>query len=167
MGFAQWFWRLFLVFAGLIVAHVLVVTWLVSRHTSAVVSTGEIWLSAAATIAVGGVAMWYCVRQIIEPLTRLSRHVRSGSTSGPIQPGLVDDRDEVGLLTGAFDQMQRDLESRLDQIQDNSQRLAAVLSSMAEGVIAVGPDKTILLANEAGRRLLDFATPNPLGRPLL
>ena len=29
MGFAQWFWRLFLVFAGLIVAHVLVVTLLV------------------------------------------------------------------------------------------------------------------------------------------
>ena len=39
-----------------------------------------------------------------------------------------------------------------------------MLSSMAEGVLAVGPDKTILLANEAGRQLLDFATPNPLGR---
>jgi hypothetical protein len=31
MGFAQWFWRLFLVFAGLIVAHVLVVTLLVHQ----------------------------------------------------------------------------------------------------------------------------------------
>ena len=38
---------------------------------------------------------------------------------------------------------------------------------MAEGVLAVGPDKTILLANEAGRQLLDFATPNPIGRSLL
>jgi two-component system phosphate regulon sensor histidine kinase PhoR len=52
-------------------------------------------------------------------------------------------------------------------MQDNSERLATVLSSMAEGVLAVGPDKTILLANEAARKLLDFATPNPLGRSLL
>jgi two-component system, OmpR family, phosphate regulon sensor histidine kinase PhoR len=167
MGFAQWFWRLFLVFAGLIAAHVLVVTLLVSRQSGAVAAAGTIWLSAAVTIAVGGVAIWYCVRQIIEPLTELSRHVRSSSTSGANQRGLLDQRDEVGLLTGAFDQMERDLERRLNQIQDNSERLATVLSSMAEGVLAVGPDKTILLANEAGRQLLDFATPNPLGRPLL
>ena len=38
---------------------------------------------------------------------------------------------------------------------------------MAEGVLAVGPDKTILLANDAGRQLLDFATPSPVGRSLL
>ena len=30
MGFAQWFWRLFLVFSGIIVAHVLIVSLLVS-----------------------------------------------------------------------------------------------------------------------------------------
>jgi two-component system phosphate regulon sensor histidine kinase PhoR len=38
---------------------------------------------------------------------------------------------------------------------------------MVEGVLAVGPDRTILLANDAGRQLLDFATPEPLGRSLL
>ena len=38
---------------------------------------------------------------------------------------------------------------------------------MAEGVLAVGPDKTILLANDAGRQLLDFAMLDPVGRPLL
>jgi two-component system phosphate regulon sensor histidine kinase PhoR len=83
------------------------------------------------------------------------------------QPGPLDQRDEVGVLTGAFDQMQRDLARRLDQIQDNNERLQTVLSSMTEGVLAVGPDNTILLANEAGRQLLSFATPNPIGRSLL
>jgi two-component system phosphate regulon sensor histidine kinase PhoR len=170
MGFAQWFWRLFLVFAGLIVAHVLVVTLLLAGHTQSAATafpTLELWLSAAVAITVGAIAMWYCVRRIVEPLTELSRHVRSRAGGGTNQPGLVDGHDEVGLLTGAFDQMQRDLARRLDQIQDNSERLATVLSSMAEGVLAVGPDKSILLANEAGRQLLDFATPNPLGRSLL
>jgi two-component system phosphate regulon sensor histidine kinase PhoR len=170
MGFAQWFWRLFLIFSGLIVAHVFVVTLLVAGRTQSaepLLPTLELWLSAAVTIVIGAVAMWYCVRRIIEPLTELSRHVRSASNNGTTQPALLDQRDEVGVLTGAFDQMQRDLARRLDQIQDHSERLATVLSSMTEGVLAVGPDKTILLANEAGRQLLDFATPNPIGRPLL
>jgi len=166
MGFAQWFWRLFLVFAGLIVAHVLVVTWLVTGQ-SQTISIGPLWLSAGVAITLGAIAVWYCVRRIIEPLTELSRHVRSASQGGAESPVPLDHADEVGVLTGAFDQMQRDLAQRLDQIQDNNQRLQTVLSSMTDGVLAVGPDKTILLANEAARQLLDFAMPNPLGRSLL
>ena len=123
MGFAQWFWRLFLVFAGLIVAHVLCVTWLViSTDRATAERHGEIWLSAAVTIAVGAAAIWYSARRIIQPLAALSRQVRSrpdGNASG----GLLSPADEVGVLTGAFDQMQRDLAHRRDQIQDHSERL--------------------------------------------
>jgi two-component system phosphate regulon sensor histidine kinase PhoR len=75
--------------------------------------------------------------------------------------------DELGILAGAFSQMQLDLAGRLDQIQHHSQRLQTVLGTMAEGVLAVGPDKTILLANDAARQLLDFAIEQPTGRPLL
>jgi len=169
MGFAQWFWRLFLVFAGLIITHVLVVTLLVMPHG---VGQGQpfphaaVWLTAGLVLAAGMAATWICVRQIVAPLSELTRSVRAASTTDS-GPHLVATRDEVGVLTGAFDQMQRDLARRLEQIQQNNQRLEAVLSSMAEGVLAIGPDRTILLANEAGRRLLDFATPNPIGRPLL
>jgi two-component system phosphate regulon sensor histidine kinase PhoR len=63
--------------------------------------------------------------------------------------------------------MQRDRVSRLDQIQRYNERLETILGSMTDGVLAVSPDRTILMANEAGRRLLDFATPEPVGRPLL
>jgi two-component system phosphate regulon sensor histidine kinase PhoR len=172
MGFAQWFWRLFLVFAGLIAAHVLLVTLLITAQSGsgAPITTlaAQLWIAAAVVIALGAAAVWYCVRRIVEPLAELSRQVRSSAAAGGgNQPGIFEDRDEVGLLTGAFDQMQRDLARRHDQIQDHSERLAAVLSSMAEGVLAVGPDKAILLANEAARQLLDFATPRPLGRALL
>src|SRR5688572_4592906 len=153
MGFAQWFWRLFLVFAGLIAAHALAATLLISANPGSP-PTASLWLLAAVTIAAGAGAVWFCVRQIVEPLTELSRHVRSVSVSDASPPAALDQGDEVGVLTGAFDQMQRDLARRLDQIQDNSQRLQAVLSSMAEGVLAVAPDKSILLANEAARNLL-------------
>src|SRR5439155_17598993 len=118
-------------------------------------------------IAVAGLAIWYCVRRIVAPLAELSRHVRSASSAAGNQPAVLAGGDEVGVLTGAFDQMQRDLARRLEQIQDHSERLQTVLSSMIEGVLAVGPDRTILLANDAARELLDFATRSPLGRPPL
>jgi two-component system, OmpR family, phosphate regulon sensor histidine kinase PhoR len=167
MGFAQWFWRLFLVFSGIVAAHVLTVTLLLAGRGSGGSLIEEVWLIAAVTIAVGAVATWYSVRQIIQPLADLTRQVRSVVTSEASPPGSPTGQDEVRVLTGAFDQMQRDLARRLDQIQDNSQRLQSVLSNMAEGVLAVAPDKTILLANESARRLLDFVTARPVGRSLL
>jgi two-component system phosphate regulon sensor histidine kinase PhoR len=168
MGFAQWFWRLFLVFTGLIVAHVMLVTLLVTWNAPAADRhLGPLWLSAAGVIACGALAMWYCVRRIVEPLAELTRHVRSVSAGDNDRPIALDTRDELGVLAGAFNQMQRDLARRLDQIQQHGERLQTVLGSMAEGVLAVSPDKTILLANEAGRALLDFATPDPVGRALL
>jgi two-component system phosphate regulon sensor histidine kinase PhoR len=171
MGFAQWFWRLFLVFAGLIVAHVLLVTLLViqsgANGRGGSFPYAAVWLSAGLTLTTGAVAMWFCVQRIVAPLSELTKSVRAASVSDSGPHLAADNRDEVGVLTGAFDQMQRDLARRLDQIQQNNQRLETVLSSMAEGVLAVGPDKTILLANDAGRQLLDFATPSPVGRSLL
>lgn len=171
MGFTQWFWRLFLIFAGLVLAHVMVATLLVTRQAagggSAASLAGQLWLSGAVVIGLGAVAIWYGIHRIIAPLAELSRNVRAISTSEANQPLLLEQQDELGALTGAFEQMQRDLARRLAQIQANNERLQTVLSSMTEGVLAVSPDKTIVLANEAGRRLLDFALPDPLGRSLL
>ncbi len=170
MGFGQWFWRLFLVFTGIIVAHVLVVSLLAARHAGVSPTATpaiELWMTGAVAIVAGGVAIWYCVRRIVQPLSELSRHVQSASGQSRAVPSAQGSWDEVGALSGAFDQMQRDLATRLAQIQDNHERLQTVLSSMAEGVLAVGPDNTILLANEAAGQLLDFATPRPQGRSLL
>ena len=170
MGFSQWFWRLFLVFGGLIATHALIVTLLVSRSTSgsdAVAMSWQLWLAALGTIALGGAATWYCVRRIIAPLAQLTAHVRAVTAGNTPQPLILDSRDELGVLAVAFNRLQRDLAGRLDQIQHYSERLETILGSMVEGVLAVGPDHTILMANESGRRLLDFATPDPISRPLL
>ena len=107
------------------------------------------------------------MQRIVEPLSQLTRSVRAASVSDSGPHLAAGPHDEVGVLAGAFDQLQRDLARRLGEIQQNNQRLETVLSSMAEGVLAVSPDRTILLANEAGRQLLDFATPSPVGRSLL
>ncbi|MDX1944266.1 MAG: ATP-binding protein [Pirellulaceae bacterium] len=168
MGFAQWFWRLFLVYAGLIVAHVLLVTLVIGAGW---VGEGRravfLWISGGVAIGAGGLATWYCVRRIIEPLSELTRHVRAASAKGEDSGAAINSPDELGVLSAAFNQMQRDLARRVDELQANSERMQTILGTMAEGVLAVGPDNTILLANEAGRQLLDFAALQPVGKPLL
>lgn len=167
MGFAQWFWRLFLVFTGLIAAHVLVVTGILAfRNLPASYQHALLWTSAGLTVLFGGIATWYCVRRIMEPLTELTRHARAVSASDQQPPG-IDSPDELGVLATAFNSMQRNLALRVDEVQENNERLQTVLGTMVEGVLAVGTDRTILLANEAGRELLDFVTPKPIGRSLL
>ena len=168
MGFAQWFWRLFLVYSGLIAVHALVVTFILTFVSPAAeYRAAVLWTSAGLVIGSGGLATWICIRQIIEPLSELSRQVRTASAAGNGQPGAIDSRDELGVLATAFSTMQRNLASRVDELQENSLRLHAILGSMVEGVLAVGLDRTIHLANDAGRELLDFVTPQPIGRSLL
>ena len=166
MGFAQWFWRLFGVFAGLIVAHVLLVTGILAfRNLSAEYRNVLLWTSAGLTIGFGALATWACVRRIIEPLSELTRHARA-ATAGDGSTAALHSPDELGVLATAFNTMQRDLARRVDQIQENNEQLQTILGSMVEGVLAIGPDQTILLANDAGRELLDFVTPKPVGRSL-
>jgi two-component system phosphate regulon sensor histidine kinase PhoR len=167
MGFAQWFWRLFLVFAGLIAAHALVVTGILAfRNLSHEYRVVLLWTSAGVTTLFGAVATWACVRRIIEPLAELSRHARAVA-GGENPQANIDSPDEVGEVAAAFTAMQRNLARGVDQVHEQSQRLQTVLGAMTEGVLAVGTDGNILLANDAARELLDFVTPQPIGRGLL
>jgi two-component system phosphate regulon sensor histidine kinase PhoR len=168
MGFAQWFWRLFLVYAGLIVAHVLVVTGILAFVNLPASYRGVLlWGFAAATITLGGLATWYCVRRIVEPLTQLSEYANAISTGTHPPAGALEAADELGVLASAFSSLERDRARRLAEIEQNHQQLQTILGAMTEGVLAVGPDKSILLANDAGRQLLEFTLPKPVGRPLL
>jgi two-component system phosphate regulon sensor histidine kinase PhoR len=168
MGFAQWFWRLFLVYAGLIVAHVILVTGILAFVNLPASYRGVLlWGSAATTIGLGGLATWFCVRRIVEPLTQLSEYAKAISTGTRPPAGALESADELGVLASAFSSLERDRARRLAEIEQNHQQLQTILGAMTEGVLAVAPDKSILLANDAGRQLLEFTLPKPVGRPLL
>jgi two-component system phosphate regulon sensor histidine kinase PhoR len=171
VGFGQWFYRLFAILAGLIVVQVAVTTILLSAQAGTNPNSSlplwQLWLLGTVSIALGGVITWFAVKRMMQPLVELSQYVRAVGGTDTSPSTAIAHRDELGALAGVFDRMQRDLAERRDQMEDHAERLQTVLSSMAEGVLAVGPDKLILLANEAARQLLDFATPDSHGRSLL
>ncbi len=163
MRFSAWFWRLFLVYAGLLVVFALVIGGLALRGDS----RGAIGIFTLLWLAVGGTLTWLLVARITEPLARLSRTMQELGAGDDGKPVTPTQGSETEILSQAVGEIRRKLSQHGGQIQTNASRLQAVLETMREGVLAVGVDKSILLANDAGRELLDFATADPLGRPLL
>lgn len=106
------------------------------------------------------------VGRIMRPLTELTRVVKSLTDAGADHKASADSDDELGTLGAAFEQLHRQLAQRMLQLKENNERLANVMSNMVEGVITVGVDERIVLANEAGRRMLDIALDEVERRPL-
>jgi two-component system phosphate regulon sensor histidine kinase PhoR len=172
MTFSHWFWRLFLALAVMLAAYAAGISLLLVAQPGGLSGrlVGAVWLLGLVALAAAGGVAGYFVRQMVLPLVELAqqvRELRGEPAPKAAQGGAADQPDEWGLVAWALDQMQRDLARGLEQLQEHSQRLHAILSSMEEGVLAVAPDLTILLLNQSARRLLDVSLPQPVGRPLL
>jgi two-component system sensor histidine kinase ResE len=76
-------------------------------------------------------------------------------------------RDEVGQLSASFNTMAERLKMSLASLQDESAKLRGVLSSMAEGVVAVSADGHILLANAQTFRVLNIPQKELVGQTLV
>ncbi|WP_145094870.1 sensor histidine kinase [Anatilimnocola aggregata] len=172
MHFNTWFWRLFalqaLVCAGFAIVTLIMVSSLEQTANPGSWSLiGGLAIAALIAVAASALATWFSWKQVQRPiieLAQLARQLSGGDEQNlpPAQPG-----DELVEISGALQRIRGRLDLGKGQAQQNTERLQAVLASMIEGVLAVGPDKSILLANQAGRRLLDFTTQQPHGRPLL
>lgn len=167
MGLKHWVWRIFYFYAGLLLLFVIAVSLIATAGGGEHSALVGIWFAAAVAIVAGLGMTWYCCQRMVVPFEQLTYSLRAAAAGDGELPVSLDGGDEAAVLSAAFQQMQRRLDRRVGQIQDNTVRLQTMLGSMVEGVLAVGPDKTILLANEAGRQLLDFATAEPVGRSLL
>ena len=172
MRFSRLFRRLFLVYAGLNLTLafgflVLIVSW--QRNNGNEHVDNRLHLSAVALgvcLVSAGLA-YVTAAKVVRPLTQLARRAKAFAASDEDHLLPVESQDEIGVLAAEFNAMKRQLARRVSQSRDNHQRLATVLSSMNEGIMAVDSDETILFANEASHRLLDFVTDDAVGRPLL
>ena len=160
MSLSKQFWTLFALLVVLATAACGAVAGLAAAGQAA----GTIWFTAATGVLLFSALCWIALRRVFAPLRDLSAAARRLDQDSAY--GLAAS-DELGILGSVLSRMERDLSQRVEQAQENSERLQTVLGSMIEGVLAVNNEQRILLANEAGRRLLDFTTAEPIGKPLL
>lgn len=106
------------------------------------------------------------VGRIIEPLSQLTQKAQAIAAGDDQTPVTVQSEDEIGVLAGAFNQMQSKLGKRFRQLRDNNEQMTTVLSSMDEGIIALDAKEQIVLANNASKQLLDVSG-DAIGRSIL
>jgi two-component system phosphate regulon sensor histidine kinase PhoR len=125
-------------------------------------------LATVATLGVAAVTALsaHVARRTTRPLrdlTRAAERIAAGTEGDRVY---TDGRDEVGVLSGAFNRMAERLASRIAALEDDRQQLRAILGGMVEGVVALDAEQRVLFANVRAAELLDFPTAAPVGRRL-
>lgn len=112
-------------------------------------------LALAVTAGLGFLLSLSITRPIREVTTRAER-MASGDFSQRIS---VLSNDEIGQLGSMFNFLTARLAQTLEEITAEKAKLEAVLTYMAEGLLALDPDRRIVLMNPACARLLGLGAP--------
>ncbi len=106
---------------------------------------------------------WMMARRLVRPL----REMRAGAqrfAEGDFSQALsIPNVLEMGSLARAMNRMAHHLDSRIRIIMRQRNQQEAVLSSMAEGVLAIDNEGRIIALNESAARLLSLNTDTAFG----
>jgi two-component system phosphate regulon sensor histidine kinase PhoR len=112
-------------------------------------------LAAAVALFIGLFAARLVARPLLEMKTTASR-IAAGDYDIDVP---VSSPDEFGVLARSLAQLARELKSRIGDLVRERDRLSAILSGMVEGVLVVGSDKRVLIANPSAARILGAPPP--------
>lgn len=97
----------------------------------------------------------------VRKLTEMSSRVAEGDLDHRI---LIDSRDEIGELASAFNQMSLKLKQLVGLISGERDKVAAILTNMADGVVIVDDQERVVMVNSAAERILGGKQDDMLGR---
>ena len=75
--------------------------------------------------------------------------------------------DELADLSGTLNQTAAQLDATIRTLTEERNQSAAVLSSMAEGVVVIGPNQRVIFCNAAFRRAVNIENAAWEGRPVV
>ena len=87
----------------------------------------------------------------IERLTEGAERVADGDFSQKLE---VASRDEIGVLTGTFNDMARQLRTTLEAVENERNKLDTLFLHMTDGVVAFASDGSVLHSNPAVSQML-------------
>src|SRR5262249_21287932 len=121
-------------------------------------------LSAAVFALATAYAISHSLSQRVSRLKRVARTVLdTGASPQPV----ADANDELGALENSLTVMAGRVRDTADRLRLESARGEAILSSMAEGVLAVDSGLRVTFCNNSFARLIGLKGPAPTGAPLL
>ncbi len=108
---------------------------------------------------------WFAFRALDRQVETLIAEVDGAPTDGTHRAFVVEGSGSAGELASAMTRLVAELAGRVEGGRRESRLLQSVVVAMKEGMVVLGPDRKIRVANEAFRQL--FRTPfDPVGRLL-
>ena len=126
-------------------------------------------LAVTVALAVGMATLFAIVmslliaRAITRPIKELTGAAKRMTAGNLDQNIYVETGDESAQLASAFNEMAQGLKRMIDALSAERNRLTAVLSSMADGVIMINADGIILMVNRAAAALFAFSEETAVG----
>ena len=100
----------------------------------------------------------------VNDLVRAARQVADGDLAVRVPDPRIN--DEVGTLGRAFNVMTARLQAQTTALENRRALIEAVMSGVSAGVVSIGPDRTIQLANSSARMLLNANNGDLVGQQL-
>ncbi len=151
----------------------------------------NILASAVFGIALSFLLAYMVARKLAAPLRELAAGARRIETGDLDQRVNVDQRDEVGMLANSFnrmadalserdrvirgntlelrhlnEQLEKKVAERTAELRMEMGRLAAILTSMAEGVVVTDRNNRVILCNPAAQKIFDLVPHRILHQPI-
>ena len=133
---------------------------LTSLRNNVIFSTG--------IILICGLILSYIIgRNIVSPITRLTRATNEIATTGDLSSRVSwTSDDEIGRLANSFNTMIRRLDNTQQEIIYERNFTAEAINAMADSLIVASPDGRIEKVNRATLHLLGYQEHELLGKPL-
>ncbi len=109
------------------------------------------------TALLAGLLALLIAEQLARPLrglTRLAERLARGDLDGRIH---LSSQDEVGRLAEAFNRMAAEIQTQMEALADQRNKLTAVLTHMADGVLITDGEGRVRLVNPAAARMLGLS----------
>ncbi len=124
-------------------------------------------LKGAGLVAVAALLLGlFAARHFIRPIVSMTRVAESMSDGNYDQRLPATRQDEIGTLAKGLNRLAASCRDRLKEIDTDRNKLAAILSGMVDGVIAIGKDERVVHMNEAAGRLLGIVPEEAIGKPI-
>jgi len=128
----------------------------------------KILLTALLIALITGGLSYYLARRISRPLEEMRCGAERLACGGTDQPIIMRDAHvskEVAALAHSLNHMAEQINNRMNIIIQQRNELKAVLSSMTDGVLAIGTDHNILHINRAATELFLLHDQDVQGKP--
>ena len=137
----------------------------VDQSINGLTTTVVLAMSIAALFAI--LAAIFIARATTRPIKELTGAVKQVAAGALDQNIYVGTRDESAELASAFNEMTRSLRQMIDALSAERNRLAAVLSNMADGVIMTDGDGVVLMVNRAAATIFGLTEERAIGSRLI